>query len=404
MSGVVMIFHIALLLAGLCAFAMASYFFIVTMRGFFAGLSVKSAAVESRIAVIIPAHNEALLIERTINSVKSSDYPVPLFDIIVIADNCTDDTAGIARDAGVTCLQRSDTGNKGKGYALQWAFENEIVKNGGYGAFLIMDADSVVSKNVIQKVNDYISSGFDALTCYHMVQGRESTPVLEMVKMGFILRNLRNAGISALGGSAPLLGSGMGFSRKLVESFGWTSFSLTEDREEWAFLYSKGVRVGYIPEARVFSEIPETVKDLGNPRARWDIGRKNIKKTFLMPFLSRLMAEKNLGSLVTFFELIAPPFTLFLFFIGLVTLPLLLAHNHISPYTTALWLAALSLMILSALAGLIRMKAAPRSYLNLFVYSFFLIPWRVFNFLRGTLGKREWRRTARGDSTKEERK
>ncbi len=402
MRGAAIILDVLLLVSGLAAFAMALYLFVVTVAGFFAKLITQNVPSSTRIALIIPAHNESLLIKRTIESIQASDYPAHLFDIFVIADNCTDDTAEIAVGMGVRCLERFDEDKRGKGHALRWAFDKAVSEKWDYGAYIIIDADSVVSAVLVKRVNDYISSGFDALSCFHMVQGSSNSPAIDIVKMGFTLRNLRNAGISVLGGSAPLLGSGMCFSGRLVQRYGWSAFSLTEDREEWAFLYSKGVKVGYIPDAKVYSEMPGAVKDLENPMARWDVGRMNITTRFLLPFLSRLRSEKSPGALLTLLELITPPFTLILFSIGLGMVIALVLHNLISQYTVALWVVALSLMSVSALLGLIRMKAPLRNYLNLFIFSVFLVPWRVLNFTKGAFGKREWRRTAREESTDKE--
>jgi len=399
MTGAALILNIVFFLLGLLAFAQASYVFIVTIAGFFVRRPEKGAAPRTRIAVIIPAHNESLLIERTINSIRESYYPEELFDIIVIADNCTDDTAAIAASNGARSLQRFDEEKKGKGYALQMAFESAVEEKWDYEAYLIIDADSIVSEGLLQKVNDYILSGFHVLNCVNLIEDSSGTQALENVRIAFVLRNMRNAGIAALGGSAPLLGNGMVFSRSIVENYGWSAFSITEDREEWAYLYSKGVKTGYIHEAAVVSDMPDTLKDLENPRSRWDTGIMDIIGLFFFPFLSRLFAEKTPGALVTFMELVTLPFTL-LFFIIIISTALTLAlHSLVSGYVTLLWGISFFLMALSVIAGLIYMKTPLKSYLNIFVFSIFLMPWRAFNLIRGVLRKRQWRRTTRGDST-----
>ncbi len=393
---------IIFLLCGLLVLAPALYLLVVTLAGFFSRAVVEGSKPSCRIAVIIPAHNESLLLERTIKSVMESDYPRELFDIIVIADNCTDDTAAIAEKAGAACLERYDEENRGKGHALGWAFER--IRNerpGRYGAYLVIDADSLVSKNLLRRVNDHISSGASALTCFHMVGGAEGTaeagtPALEIVRMGFTLRNLRNAGLSALGGSAPFLGSGMCLSADLVERLGWSSFSLAEDREQWASLYARGYDVDYLPDAHVYSEMPGRVGDLRNPRARWDVGQFDVIRRFHGAFRSRLLRDRSLGALLTFFELITPPFTILFFLIILGAASSLLMRHSLGVLTVSLWLLDLGIMAASVLAGLVRMRASTRTYVNLFIYPFFLIPWRVFNLVRGAMSKKEWRRTERG--------
>ena len=86
---------------------------------------------------IIPAHNEEAVIGNLLESLKNQEYPKDLYDIYVIADNCTDNTAKIARDAGAIVYERFDSTNKTKGYALQWFLDQKIKENADYDAFFV---------------------------------------------------------------------------------------------------------------------------------------------------------------------------------------------------------------------------------------------------------------------------
>src|ERR1700722_6182567 len=98
--------------------------------------------------VIVPAHNEAAVIERTVSSLRKIDWPQDRFRILVIADNCTDVTAVLARQAGAVVLERHDANLRGKGYALNFAFQSSR-EQGFADALVVVDADSEVSGNLL---------------------------------------------------------------------------------------------------------------------------------------------------------------------------------------------------------------------------------------------------------------
>ena len=109
---------------------------------------------------IIPAHNEETVIKNLVDSLKMQNYPKELLDIYVIADNCDDDTAKIAEEAGATVLKRFDPEKKTKGYALNWFLGKKIEENADYDAFCIFDADNIVDSNFLKEMNNKLLSGY----------------------------------------------------------------------------------------------------------------------------------------------------------------------------------------------------------------------------------------------------
>lgn len=102
---------------------------------------------------LVPAHNEAAVVGNLIESLKNQNYPKELLDIYVIADNCTDNTAQIARDAGAIVYERFDSEKKTKGYAMQW-FLNKMNEQGAdYDAMCVFDADNVVMPDFFTAMN-----------------------------------------------------------------------------------------------------------------------------------------------------------------------------------------------------------------------------------------------------------
>jgi cellulose synthase/poly-beta-1,6-N-acetylglucosamine synthase-like glycosyltransferase len=115
---------------------------------------------------IIPAHNEEIVIQDLIDSLKNQDYPKDLLDIYVIADNCTDSTANIAKNAGAIVYKRFDEEKKTKGYAMQWFLDQKIKENANYYAFCVFDADNIVDKNFIKNMNKKLCQGEEVVQGY----------------------------------------------------------------------------------------------------------------------------------------------------------------------------------------------------------------------------------------------
>ena len=119
---------------------------------------------------IIPAHNEEMVVANLIESLKNQNYDRKLYDIYVIADNCTDNTAEVAREAGAIVLERFDNVNKTKGYALQWFLKQKIEENADYDAFFVFDADNIVDKNFIVNMNKKLCQGEEVVQGYRDIK------------------------------------------------------------------------------------------------------------------------------------------------------------------------------------------------------------------------------------------
>jgi len=130
---------------------------------------------QNRFMAIIPAHNEETVVKNLVESLKKQDYPKDLLDIYVIADNCTDRTAEIAKEAGAIVYERFDSVNKTKGFALQWFLKQKIEEDAPYDAFCVFDADNIVDVNFIKNMNKKLCQGED------VVQGYRDIKTLQIV-------------------------------------------------------------------------------------------------------------------------------------------------------------------------------------------------------------------------------
>ena len=137
----------------------------------------------NRYGVIICARNEAGVIGELIASLRQQKYPRQLLDIYVVADNCTDDTAGIARQAGATVYERFNKVQVGKGYAMDYFFRQLIQadKLSQYAGFFVFDADNLVDPNFVAEMNNTFTSG---------VQRHHLLPQLQKLRLQLDLRRL----------------------------------------------------------------------------------------------------------------------------------------------------------------------------------------------------------------------
>jgi len=337
-----------------------------TITGYLAALSIlallsrKQKLFQSnnfqRFAVFIPSHNEALSIERTIKSIKEIDYPRENFDIVTIADNCNDDTASIARAAGSIVLERIDSAQRGKGFALRWGFD-EVLPDSKYDAVVVVDADSIVSKNFLKVMNYYLEGGAQALQSSDLVEPQAGVWSIEATRIGFILYNyVRPMGRRVFGGHAGAKGNGMCFSTKALKEVPWTAFSLSEDLEYGLSLLIHGIPVKFAPEAEVLATMPSSAKNAESQRSRWEKGRLPIVRKYLPQLFRQLMKTGRFYFVDAILDLLIPPFVnLMTFCIIMAGLSFFffLAGNEAMFLFFAAWLFVVTLGLLHVIIGFI---------------------------------------------------
>jgi cellulose synthase/poly-beta-1,6-N-acetylglucosamine synthase-like glycosyltransferase len=218
-------------------------------------------------AVLVPAHNEEHTLPAALRSLAVLDYPPELVRVYVVADNCTDRTAEVARAAGAECAVRDDPARRGKGYAL--AFGLERVLKTSPDVLLILDADCELNPDALRELDAAFALGAEAVQAAVQSGNVDDGPAGFVAAVGATFDAATAAGRDRLGFSVPLRGTGMAFRRALLERIPWTAFGLVEDAEYGSRLKAAGVRVRYCAGAEVLSEAPPSVADLCRQRRRW---------------------------------------------------------------------------------------------------------------------------------------
>jgi len=274
---------------------------VVGASGYLFLLTVRSRRPEppsygsprTRFQVIVPAHDESAGIAQTVASLLSVDYPRELFEVVVVADNCKDDTAARAKAAGARVLERFDDVRKGKGYALAHAFEATLAE-GKTDAVVVVDADTVVSSNLLSAFDARLQTGANAVQADYAVRNPDEGWRTRLMAIAFgMFHVIRSSGRESLGLSCGLRGNGMCFTTDLLGQVPHDAFSVVEDLEYGIRLGEHGHRVHYAGEAHVYGEMVSSEKASRSQRTRWEGGRREMAKQHAVPLLRRAIRERN---------------------------------------------------------------------------------------------------------------
>jgi cellulose synthase/poly-beta-1,6-N-acetylglucosamine synthase-like glycosyltransferase len=263
-----------------------------------------------RFLIVIPAHNEHASISETVRSCLAIDYPRALFDVLVIADNCTDGTASRAREEGARVVERFDATRKSKGHALEYLIDS-LEKSGELDtldALVIIDADSTALPNLLEQFALGIDRGSTWMQCYDCVGNPDRSWRTRLMAHGFSLFNgITLAGRQALGLSASLCGNGMCLTTAGLKRIPWKAHGLVEDLEYSWTVRIAGGRIDFIKDTTVFATmLSKGGTPLANQRRRWEFGRSALRREMLGP----LLHSPHLGWLhkaAAVVELASPP-------------------------------------------------------------------------------------------------
>lgn len=347
-----------------------------------------------RLLFLIPAHDEALLIEGCVGSLLHMDYPEQSRRLVVIADNCTDDTASLARGAGAECLERTDLQRRGKPWALAWALEQTDLTD--FDAVVIVDADSVVDPGFARAMARHAPLANRAVQGSHAVRNPGDS---SMTRMAAVLSTVFYRYMyplrSRAGLSVPLTGNGMCIGSEILQERGWRAFSIAEDTELYVDLTRAGHRIEVEPDAVVRSQEARELKQGKVQRTRWRAGRLAILRR-LGP---EVLRARDLGlrqKLDMLGELLAPGPLVHLGMALFLAAPVLLLWPPGATILLVLLLLPVGRLVVYTLLA-IRDQPDPPGTLRAFLFLPVYLAWRMGTEVIAlrTDGDRSWVRTDR---------
>jgi cellulose synthase/poly-beta-1,6-N-acetylglucosamine synthase-like glycosyltransferase len=250
---------------------------------------------QNRFMAIIPAHNEEKVVGNLIASLKRQNYPKELYDIYVIADNCTDNTAKVAKEAGAIVYERFDEEHKTKGYALNWFLKQKIEENAPYDAFCIFDADNIVDENFIKNMNKKLCQGEEVVQGYRDIKN----PTDSWITAGYAIfywtmNRFYHLARYNLGLSPLINGTGFMVKFDIIKPTGWDTNTLTEDIEFSLKTIISGKKLGWATDAIVYDEQPVGFKQSWSQRSRWTVGHIQCLKEYTIPLAVAVKEHKTL--------------------------------------------------------------------------------------------------------------
>jgi glycosyl transferase family 2 len=270
--------------------------------------SAAPAAADGRVAVLVPAHDEGAGVRDTVASLLALDWPREDLDVVVLADNCADDTAVHARAAGARVLERTDPAAPGKGRALAWALARLAEEGPLPAAVIIVDADCTATPNLLRAFAARFATGARAVQSRYLVANPDAAPPAAARAAAFALAaDVRSLGKDRLGLSCGLLGTGMGFTWDLLCEHPWDAFGLAEDAEYHLGLVLAGERVRFVPDAAVRSPMPATAAASAGQQSRWEAGKASLVRRFTPRLVVAGLRGRDALRVHAGLELLVPP-------------------------------------------------------------------------------------------------
>lgn len=274
-----------------------SYVLIVGMFGFKKPKYVREFKPEKKFLILAPAHNEENVIGSLVQNLKELDYPKELYEVVVIADNCSDRTAEISLSYGAMVLEHFyKLGEpKGKPYAIKYALEQLDINS--YDAIVFFDADNLVSQNFLKKMNNHFMRGDKLVQAYlDSKNPTDNMITLSYATAYYYMNRSWQVARSNLGLPAAIGGTGFAVSTKVLKEIGWNANSLTEDLEFQMECLTRGIRGKWCHDAKIYDEKPLELKASIIQRLRWARGHWQVCFKFVIPLLKRFFTKRDIGA------------------------------------------------------------------------------------------------------------
>ncbi len=364
------------------------YYMLLAVCGTWHPKEKKILTPRHKFAVVIPAHNEEAVLGALLDNLKQLKYPDELYDIYVIADNCTDGTAALAKEHGAYVFERFNQELVGKGYAMDWVFPKIFALQKNYDAFCVFDADNLVHLDFLTEMNSRLCKGQKVLQGYLSAKNPTDTWVSGTFAIAFwTINHLWHLGKYNLGLSTALGGTGMCIASDIIEKYGWGCECLTEDMEFSMKCLTYGIRTCWVHDAIIYDEKPLTFMASWRQRKRWAQGQFDCAGRYIPKLLKEGICKRNLMILDGIIQLSQNYFLLLSTFYAIMTyinifhpcFTVILYNDRLLPHQ--FWFIITFLQYILPLIVLVQIQVPAKIWFYWLLYPIFMYSWIPVTFL-----------------------
>jgi cellulose synthase/poly-beta-1,6-N-acetylglucosamine synthase-like glycosyltransferase len=373
-------------------FGLSVYQSIMSFFGFYRRRRPPLKEPRTRFAVLVPAHNEGHVIADVLDALSRQEYPRDLFDVYVVADNCTDNTADVVRAHGVTVYEREDKNFVGKGHAIGWLLSRIKSTGRQYDMVAMFDADNLISANFLREVDRYAQAGHRAIQGYLDMKNPGDTWISLSYAIGYWYTNrFWDLARSNVGLASMLGGTGSCMAMSLIDEIGWNPHSITEDLEFTIQCVLRGIHPIWAWDAHVYDEKPLTMKMSWNQRMRWMRGHFQLTFQYSGALWRRFFSHFDIASFDLLVYLGQPVWMVFAYLLMLLNVVIQLEHVASVPVWASagvvppwLWLAVAALEWFAPpmlIVALIFEKVKPRYWWGMFAFAVYGLTYVPLDFI-----------------------
>ncbi len=395
--GILQIFYVFLLVLESLA---CLWLFLLAMGAWFFKPKKIEEAPFLRMGVLIPAHNEELQMEETISAVFRCNYPDDLLTVFVVADNCSDRTAEVARSCGAVVAERYNQELRGKGQALDWFLSTQRALYASCDLLTIIDADVAPEPEYFKELNNSLSHPeVQVVQAYNGVANPYDSWRTALMCAAFnVFNHLRMAGSLFLFGTATLKGNGMAFRKEILQSYGWPAHSVVEDVEFSLMLLRDRIDVHYNPKAVIRSEMAVSHVQAASQRERWEGGRFALARQ-LIPRLLKRCYKGEFRYIHALMDLAIPPLSLLI----MAVVATLIVSWLFIPSVLSISVLCLLCIVFYVVSGQLLMRAPLRLWGYLISAPVYIL-WKCLIYVKMAFFTRggQWTRTLRKSELKKQ--
>lgn len=330
------------------------YFVVISFFGMLKKnkIKFKESKTFHHFAILIAARNEEIVIGNLISSLNNQNYDKNKFDIYVIPNNCTDNTASVAKQNGAKVLN-CEIKTKTKGDVLKFAFD-KLKDNKEIDAYVIFDADNVVHPDFLKNMNNCLASGYRIAEGYRDAKNASDNWISGCYNIYYMMQNSYfYRARMGLNGSASINGTGFMIKKDYIDEYGFNTKTLTEDIEFTGLCALNGEKIAYVKDAITYDEYPTLFKSSWKQRKRWSSGMINCMKLYSFKLFKNAIKNKNFPSLDMSLIYLGPVIQIISFIMMILAFSFRITNIELQDLFSFIFLSGLPSFIVSILLTLL---------------------------------------------------